>query len=441
MTDLVAKYAAVPVPRYTSYPTAADFRPLGAGEHAAWLGAIAPGSRVSIYLHVPYCRALCHYCGCHAKIARRDDVIATYRAALEAEIAHVAAALPAGLKVARIAWGGGTPSALGAEGLAAVTGVLRSHFTFEPDLEHGIELDPRLVDATLAQALAVLGVDRASLGVQDLDPTVQEAIGRVQPVEIVAAATAALRQAGINTLNYDLIVGLPHQTEATVRRTAEQVLALGPDSIACYGYAHLPERRKNQRLIDAAALPSAAVRFAQTGAIAEIFTAAGYVAVGMDHFARPDHPLARSAAAGVLKRNFQGYTDDAEPVLIGFGASAISHLPSGYAQNIADPSAYVRTVAEGALPSARGIALDDEDRRRAAIIETLMCDFRVDLGAAAAAYAEEIASLAPLAADGLVTVENGRIELTEAGRPFVRLVAAAFDAYRAGTAGRFSVAV
>lgn len=441
MIDLVSRYAALPVPRYTSYPTAADFRTLGAEDHASWLAGIEPGSEVSVYLHIPYCRALCFYCGCTTKIVRGDEVIATYREALEDEIALAALHLPKGLRIKRLAWGGGTPSLIHRPGFESVLETLSRHFTFEEGFAHNIELDPRSVDGYLAETLAMIKVDRVSLGVQDLDPVVQTAMGRVQPFEVVKAATEALRAVGIGMLNYDLIIGLPHQTEATVRQTAERVLELGPDSVACYGYAHMPERNRNQRLIDARALPNAADRFALNRLVAAIFTEAGYVPVGMDHFAKPDHPLAIAAQAGRLHRNFQGYTDDGEPVLLGFGASSISRLPAGFAQNITDPMAYSRTVLQNIMPSARGRELTEDDKVRATIIEALMCDFRVDLGDGAPEYEAELAALGPLEADGIVTVEDGVVAATEAGRPFIRLIAAAFDAYRSATGGRFSVAV
>ncbi|WP_210485328.1 oxygen-independent coproporphyrinogen III oxidase [Microvirga antarctica] len=445
MGDEVAlRYASVQVPRYTSYPTAAEFTDaVTTVDHARWLRHLDGDESVSVYLHVPYCRDLCFYCGCHAKVARRADVIAAYRETLEAEIALVAAQVTSPLRIAHLHWGGGTPSILGADGLASVLAALSRGFLFEDGFEHAIELDPRQVDAALAARLVAMGVNRVSLGVQDLDPRVQEAIGRIQPVGVVEAAISHLRKAGIEKLNVDLIFGLPHQTSATLRETCAVVGALAPDRIACYGYAHLPQRKANQRLIDDATLPGAAERFEQAETVARAFAAQGYVPIGIDHFAKPDDPLALAASHGRLHRNFQGYTDDDSTILLGFGASSISRFPDGYVQNLADVGAYRRRIEEGRLGSARGCRLSDVDRARARIIEALMCNFAVDLNEMGADddFADELALLRPLAADGLLTIDHNVVRMTASGRPVVRVAASVFDGYRPdGTAG-FSRAV
>ncbi len=440
--DFTEQLASLTVPRYTSYPTAADFSSaIGPAETAAWLAASDAGQPVSIYLHVPYCREICHYCGCHAKAALRDDVVAAYRLGLEAEIALTARHLPARLRIARIAWGGGTPSILGIAGVASVLRVLERHFDFETGFEHAMELDPRRVDQALVDGLAVLGVNRASLGVQDLDPEVQQAIGRVQPAETVRAAVAMLRRAGIAKLNFDLVYGLPRQSVDSLKRTCREVILLGPDRVACYGYAHLPARRANQRLIDAALLPGAPERVRQQEAVAASFLAHGYQSIGIDHFALFCDPLAAAARAHRLYRNFQGYTDDAQEVLIGFGASSISRLAGGFAQNESGIEAYKARVLAGELPTRRGHAFEGDDRERARIIERLMCDFRVDLGRRARHYADELALLRPLALQGLVDMRHDVIALTEKGRPFVRLVSAVFDRFRSEGERSFSSAV
>ena len=442
--DLIHRYGSLPVPRYTSYPTAAEFTPaVGPEEHETWLRRIDLRDSVSVYFHVPYCRQLCHYCGCHTKVALRDDVVQRYRDVLEAEIGLVAGHLKGPLKIARMHWGGGTPSILGAEGLVSVMNALSRHASFEPDYEHAIELDPRYVDEALVRGLVAIGVNRTSLGVQDLDPGVQVAIGRVQPLDVVEKAAATLRSYGIDRINIDLMYGLPHQSADSVRETCLKVLALQPERIACYGYAHMPHRKANQKLIDDAALPDIDGRFEQSRIVAETFTANGYVAIGLDHFGRPDDPLAEASRTGRLHRNFQGYTDDDRPILIGFGASAISQLPDGYVQNAADIGTYMRSIAEHRLASKRGYRLTSDDRVRGSIIESLMCNFSVDLSTHGdrTAYADELALLRPLMADGLVTVKNDTIAVTEAGRPFVRLAAAVFDQFRAEASGRFSSAV
>lgn len=442
--DLMKRYAAMPVPRYTSYPTAAEFSvAVGAAEQERWLRRVDGDRPVSVYLHVPYCRDLCHYCGCHAKAYRRDSVIDSYRAALEAEIGTAAAAAGRRLKVGRIHWGGGTPSSLGAEGLASVLTVLARYFEVLPGAEHAIELDPRLVDAPLAAALAALGVTRASLGVQDTDPLVQAAIGRIQPVEQVEAAFAALREAGIDAINVDLIYGLPLQTVKSLRRTCATVAALRPARVACYGYAHMPHRRANQKRISAVSLPGPDDRIEQAAAVAEALTQAGYAPVGIDHYALPGDALLAAQAQGRLHRNFQGYTDDDCAVLLGFGASAISHLPDGFVQNEPDTTRYVHTVQEGLLSGARGCRTSELDRLRGRIIEALMCHFSVDLDAIAAQtdFSDELALIRPMVRDGLVTVEGRQLRMTKAGRPLVRVVAALFDSFHRKTSGRFSLAV
>lgn len=447
MTTIIRNYAGANVPRYTSYPTAADFTPaIGVAQHAAWLGKLDGNDSVSLYLHVPYCRDMCLYCGCNTKIARRADVIGRYRRALEAEIDCVGGMMGAGATrrgVSRLHWGGGTPSSLGLDGLRSVVTALNRHFSFDRGFEHAIELDPRYVTSELATGLADLGMTRASLGIQDLDPLVQAAIGRIQPLDVVEAAVTNLRRAGIDNLSFDLMYGLPLQTMASIRKTCASVAALAPNRISCFGYAHLPHLKANQRRIETAQLPSQDQRVDQADLIAELLTDHGYRKIGIDHFARPNDALALAAASGRLHRNFQGYTDDASKVLIGFGASAISTLANGYLQNIADVPSYVRAIEAGALATARGCPLDANDRLRSVIIERLMCDFAVDLDVIApdADFTEELSMLAPMAGEGLVAISGRRLVMTDLGRPLVRVVAASFDTYRRQQAMRFSTAV
>ncbi|WP_439272518.1 oxygen-independent coproporphyrinogen III oxidase [Pseudochrobactrum sp. HB0163] len=445
MTEVAARhYASLAVPRYTSYPTAADFTAaVGREQYEAWLRRLRQGEAVSLYLHVPYCRDLCYYCGCHAKIARRDTVIEDYADTLIREIRQAGQYLTERPQAVHLHWGGGTPSILGGEGLARVTQVLREYFDFSDNMEHAIELDPRKVDKKLARDLARIGVNRASLGVQDFNPAVQAAIGRIQPVEQVEATVNALWQAGITSLNFDLIYGLPLQTAESLRETCERVGMFRPSRIACYGYAHLPARRANQKLIDPATLPDADARFEQAHSVGEAFLAMGYEPVGIDHYALPQDTLAVAARNGRLRRNFQGYTDDDCPTLLGFGASSISQFREGYTQNIADIRQYGAHVAEGHAPVMRGYAFNDSDRLRARIIEKLMCDFSVDLNefAPAAQFSDELALLRPLTADGIVTVQDGVIAMVPQHKTLVRLVAAVFDEFRRETAHSFSMAI
>ncbi len=444
MHSSARQYARYNVPRYTSYPTAADFSPLvAADDHMAWLAGLDGRESVSVYLHVPYCREICLYCGCNTKMAVRDDVVSAYRRALEAEI-ELAAGLTGGRPgIARLHWGGGTPSILGFDGLRSVLAALRRQFTFDDDFEHAIELDPRHVSAELANGLAEIGVGRASLGVQDLNPLVQAAIGRIQPLAVVESAVERLREAGIRNLNFDLMYGLPLQTMDSIRTTCALVCAMAPDRIAAFGYAHLPRLKANQRRIDEAKLPLQDQRIEQAELIAEELVRFGYARIGIDHFARPDDALVAAAAKGRLHRNFQGYTNDDRPVLLGFGASSISTFTDGFVQNISDVPKYIRTVEAGALASVRGCRLAAEDRLRGRVIERLMCDFEVDLNAVApdTDFSDEIAMLGPMIRDGLVEIDGSRLIVTETGRPVVRVIAATFDAYRRPETAQFSKAI
>jgi len=435
------------VPRYTSYPTAPHFsKDIGPDAYAAWLAQMPAGAPLSLYLHVPFCRELCLYCGCHTKAIRQQAPIDDYAQSLAAEIALVAEC--AGPRtVSHLHWGGGTPSILNGRNLAQIVGRLDEAFDLGALREHAIELDPRHLDASLTRVLKGLGVNRASLGVQDFSPHVQEAIGRLQPYEQVARAAGTLRDAGIVDLNFDLMYGLPRQSVDDVRRSAELAVTLAPQRIALFGYAHVPWFRAQQRLIDTAALAGPGGRLEQMKAARAVFLAAGYRPIGFDHFAQASDSLAVAAERGTMRRNFQGYTSDDAETLIGFGASAIGRLPQGFVQNAADVGGYQRAVAAGRLAAARGIALTRDDRLRGRIIEALMCDFAAEPQAIAAQFGvserfdAEFAQLAPLVDQGIALVDGGRVAVTETGRPFVRLVAAAFDAYLRRSAQRHSVAV
>jgi oxygen-independent coproporphyrinogen-3 oxidase len=344
-------------------------------------------------------------------------------------------------------WGGGTPSMLGAGCLVRVFAAIAEVLDLAADHEHAIELDPRYVTGALARALAGIGVNRASLGVQDFSSDVQQAIGRVQPFKSVWQAVLTLRNTGIERINVDLMYGLPRQSIDDVRRSAALAVSLQPQRLAYFGYAHVPWLKPHQRLIEEKLLPDALLRMKQAQAGRETLLDAGYVAIGLDHFARPDDALAEVARAGRLRRNFQGYTTDQAHALIGLGASAIGRLAQGFVQNAPDVAGYARAVSSGSLATVRGIALSPEDRLRSHIIERIMCDFAVDLNELRANdmsgsdFDAEFKAITPLAAEGLVHLDGKRIVLTETGRPFVRIVASAFDAYRAISATRHSAAV
>ncbi len=449
MDAVLARYAARPAPRYTSYPTAPHFR-AGAAP-AAWEGQLSridAAAPVSLYLHVPFCRKMCWYCGCTMKLAARDETVADYAEALIAEIDLIADRLPARLRVSHLHWGGGTPTTLDPRDLARAMERLRARFDIGEHAEVAIETDPRTLTAEMASTIGALGFTRASFGVQEFDPAVQTAINRVQPPDMVARAAGMLRAAGVGGINFDLIYGLPHQTLETLLRTIWLSAAMKPDRLALFGYAHVPWMAKNQRMIPEAALPDSPARWAQAEAAAAALLAAGYVAVGIDHFARSGDALAGAAAQGRLRRNFQGYTTDSAETLIPFGASAIGRTPEGFAQNIAETGAWARAVRAGTPPVAKSCPTDADDRARGWVIERLMCDFAVDLDAARTRFAmapdwcaEAFDALAPLAADGLVSLKETRVALTERGRPLVRVAAAAFDAYLPRSAARHSVAV
>jgi oxygen-independent coproporphyrinogen-3 oxidase len=447
MSDTLARHATRPVPRYTSYPTAPHFEPGFPPEtYRDWLARTPPEEPVSLYLHVPYCRQMCWYCGCNMKLAARYAPVAAYAATLRAEIALVADALPEGLAVSHLHWGGGTPTALSPEDLSRCMAAVAARFDLRHGAELAIESDPRTLSAEMIGMIGALGFTRASFGVQEFDPTVQAAINRIQPPEMVRRAVEGLRAAGVPAINFDLIYGLPHQTAETLVQSIAIARDLRPDRIALFGYAHVPWMAKNQRMIAPEALPGPAERAEQAARAAEALLAAGYVPIGLDHYALPGDSMAIAAREGRLRRNFQGYTTDEAETLIGLGATAIGRTHSGFVQNIAETNAWTRAVQAGVLPVAKGRALTDEDRLRGFVIERIMCDGSVDLDAAAARFGAapgwcDEGALDALAADGLLTRKGARITLTPAGRPLCRVVAAAFDAYLPKSEAKHSVAV
>ncbi len=437
MLDQDLRHIERRLPRYTSYPTAPHFSAaIGAAEYRQWLGAVAPKTAVSLYLHIPFCQQLCWFCGCNTRVVRNAEIIAQYADRLMDEIDLVADALPENLPVGQVHFGGGSPNALGAELLAHVMDRLDGRFWLGRDTEVAVELDPRSTDDAFIRACAATGVTRASIGVQDLDPAVQQAINRIQPFDKIARTMERLRAAGVGDINIDLMYGLPYQTVDGIFAMVAQVMKLHPSRVALFGYAHVPWMKAHQRLIDEAALPASAERVRQFEAATKALIAAGYVPVGMDHFALPDEPLGRSSAAGTLRRNFQGYTTDRADVLLGFGASAIGMLPQGYVQNTPDVRVWEQAIEARTLPVCRGIAIDDDDRLRAAVIERLMCDMAVDFGAIARRFGRpdqdwtaEIELLRQLQADGLVDLNGATVRVRPQSRPLVRVVASVFDRY------------
>ncbi len=437
------------VPRYTSYPTAPHFGPaVTAGVYRRWLAGVAGSRALSLYVHVPFCARLCWFCGCHTRVINAYEPVARYVDRVLDEARAVAEAIGRAPPVRHMHWGGGTPTNLKARDVRRLAEGLRRAFPFAADAEFAVEVDPRTLTEDTATALAEAGVNRASLGVQDFDPAVQAAINRHQTYAMTATAAEGLRRRGISRLNIDLMYGLPEQSVAGIERTVDQALALAPDRLALFGYAHVPWMKKHQRLIDESKLPNARARFDQAKTAAERLVGYGYVAIGLDHFARPDDALAVAAANGGLRRNFQGYTTDAADALIGLGASAIGALAEGYVQNVVAVADYDAAVGAGRFATVRGVALDADDRLRRDVIERLMCDLVVDLDDIATRhnvgvddFGDDMAALGPMAADGLVSIEGSRVAVTEAGRPFLRVAAAAFDRHLRAGAQRHARAV
>ncbi|WP_350333941.1 oxygen-independent coproporphyrinogen III oxidase [Coralliovum pocilloporae] len=437
------------VPRYTSYPTAPHFGPdVDAATVAGWLSDLQPQQPVSLYLHVPYCRTICHYCGCHTKASRRDGPLFAYAESLAREVDLVADSLPHKMPVSHVHWGGGTPSILPDEAFLSVVERLKARFSFLDDAEHAIELDPRTVCPPLVERLVKAGINRVSLGVQDFDRKVQDAIGRLQPIRVVRGAVELLRQAGITDINFDLMYGLPYQTAETIRETVSITTDMAPGRISVFGYAHVPWFKKNQQLITEDALPDTDMRFTLEEVTRSELMAAGYEPIGLDHFAHPSDPMAIAHKDGILKRNFQGYTTDNAEALIALGASAISKLPQGYAQNAPDIGGYMRSIEAGTLPIIKGKAFSHDDRLRGALIERIMTDFEADVSSLCAAYDTPIADLEDsfrqldeLHRLGLFCWEGSVLKVKPEARRFVRLVASCFDAYLHQGAARHSVAV
>lgn len=435
--DLAARYFEQRLPRYTSYPAAPHFSPVVGGTlYAEWLAALPAGLGISLYLHVPFCRSMCWYCGCHTRVVRRDEPIATYLTALRREIELVAEHIQHPRDVRHIHFGGGTPTILPPRALQSLIALLRARFLLAANAELAIEIDPRTLEPAMVEAIGASGFTRASIGVQSLDARVQRAVNRIQSFEETAAAVEALRRAGIRGIGLDLIYGLPHQTVRSAVETARACLTLRPDRFSVFGYAHVPAFKKHQRQIDESALACGAARQAQAEAIADVLTAAGYRPIGIDHYALAGDTMAEMAAAGTLRRNFQGYTTDTSPALIGFGASAIGRLPQGYVQNEVPIERYAAAVLGGMLATARGHALSPDDRVRADLIERLMCDLHVDVEAVCRAHgADPLAYLAAnprldtLIAEGIARREGFVVSVCDDARPLARVVAAAFDAY------------
>ncbi|MCC5985817.1 MAG: oxygen-independent coproporphyrinogen III oxidase [Rhodobacteraceae bacterium] len=424
------------VPRYTSYPTAPQFKPgMGSKQFTNWIGAIAPGSRISLYLHVPFCRRLCWFCACRTQGTRTDAPVLAYVETLKAELELLRAALPEGVTLSRLHWGGGTPTLLPPAQMRDLAAKVFDVVPLGDGAEFSVEIDPNEIDDARLDALAEAGMNRASIGVQDFDPHIQAIIGRDQSFEITHAATEAIRARGIASLNADILYGLPDQSTARMTDSVQKLLSLNPDRVALYGYAHVPWMARRQQMIPSDSLPRPEERLGLYDSARRLFLWDGYDEIGIDHFARPHDGLAKAARAGTLRRNFQGYTDDVAPVLIGLGASSISRFPQGYAQNAPGTSDWTKAVRAGRFATARGHAFAGDDLLRARIIEMLMCGFATDDAELRATFDVSPAQLGALYRpalerfDGFLECTPRGLRIPEAGRPLTRMIAAAFDAY------------
>ena len=451
LSTAVLRQFDVAGPRYTSYPTADRFaEAFGPEDYAAALrerrdaGASAPP--LSLYVHIPFCESLCYYCACNKVVTRHRERATQYLAYLARETRLQAAQLGRRAAVSQLHLGGGTPTFLSDAELGELLAMLRESFDFMPGGEWSIEIDPRTVDATRLASLAALGFNRLSFGVQDFDPEVQKAVHRIQPAHQVFGLMANARALGFKSINADLIYGLPRQNDASFERTMAQVCELRPDRIALYAYAHLPERFKPQRRIAAEELPDAAARVRMLSRAIATLSDAGYVYIGMDHFALPDDPLAVAKRQGRLQRDFQGYSTQPEGDLVALGVSAIGRIGATYSQNAKTLESYYDLLDQGRLPVVRGLALSRDDVLRRAVIMAVMCRGRVVFDAIGEAhridfrhyFAAEFAALGPLAAQGLVRVSDQDIEVTAQGWFVVRAIAMVFDRYCRENRTRFS---
>lgn len=432
LTKLLDSYGGA-VPRYTSYPSAVQFK----NDFQYPRTEKKLESRdVSIYVHIPFCRSLCSYCGCMTRVAKNDSPIQDYLVSLENEISLLGGLTEYKLNAGHLHFGGGSPNLLDGQTISEIIDLIDIHFNIRDGAEIAIEADPRQMTQEKAWDYASAGINRVSLGVQDFHPQTQAAINRIQPFSMIDSCVSWLRQAGIKSINFDLMYGLPYQTVDTVSANVQKALSLMPDRAAVFGYAHVPWMRPHQKILERHPLPDAQERFLQAESVRRGFLESGYRAIGMDHFSLPQDSLARAVDAGTLRRNFQGYTQDSFHDLIGIGISSISRLPNAYVQNTTSFKTYKEKLNEGVLPIEKGCPLSREDKMRSEIIEQLMCYLKVDTakicqnnGFPAKFLAPDLESLHEMINDGLVQVTGSNLMVTDIGRPFVRTVCSKFDPY------------
>ncbi len=424
---LLAKYD-YPVPRYTSFPTAVQFQAVADNDiYFKYLSALTPREPVSLYIHLPFCHSLCHYCGCNTKITHSYSPIASYIDTLIKEIELASSHLSAVPSVSRIHFGGGSPNYAKTQDIKRILGTLAHHFDLS-SVQIDMECDPRLLNEEKIADYAAFGLSRISLGIQDFDETVQKAINRIQPFDMVKKQIEALRRNGIDHINFDLIIGLPEQTLETVHETLDKVLELQPSRVAVFPYAHVPWMKKHQKLLEQYPLPETTLRYEMAKLTENRLKGDCYDVIGIDHFAHSHDPLSHALKNGRVRRNFQGYTDDPARTILGFGLSSISQFENAYTQNTTDAPLYRKTIENGQAPLARVLTLTQDDQIRRKLIEELMCYFTINF--------EDYKNIslprteiALLEQDGLVEIIGSQLRVTQKGRTFVRIIASLFDPY------------
>lgn len=433
------------VPRYTSYPTAPHFADaVDSGVFTKWINEIAAGSQISLYVHVPFCRRLCWFCACRTQGTQNMDPVRAYVETLLTELQILKRNLPRGVTLSRLHWGGGTPTLLSPDLMHRLAETIFEVAPLAANAEFSVEIDPNEIDAERLHVLSEMGMNRASVGVQDFDDKIQNTIGRLQSYDITRAAIDMIRDRGIESLNADILFGLPHQTQARLTESVQKLLALAPDRVALYGYAHVPWMARRQTMIPSDSLPTPAERLTLFDTARRLFMWDNYAEIGIDHFATQSDGLTRALRAGTLRRNFQGYTDDPANVLIGVGASSISRFPQGYAQNASATSAHTAAIREGRFSTARGHVFKGEDTLRARLIEAVMCDFRIssaeitrDFDISATELQKMFMQVDQSFEQTLSVTDEGLFIPPEA-RALTRMVAREFDAYDLSKAGHSS---
>ncbi|MBC2604623.1 oxygen-independent coproporphyrinogen III oxidase [Pelagicoccus albus] len=448
--DLIRKYNQ-PAPRYTSYPTALKFKPIeDKASRSAMLADIEDAEGpLSLYVHVPYCRSLCWFCGCAKIISTNTALADKYLDYLEMEVRRYANLIRSGRKVVQLHFGGGSPNFLSPAQIGRLDNILRSSFEFDPSAEISVELDPRTLSKSQVLAFRKLGVNRASIGVQDINSKVQEAIHRIQPTETNIKTISWLREAGINSINVDLIYGLPHQTESSFNQTLDEVLGYDPNRLAVFSYAHVPWSKPAQKILERSPLPTADSKIDILIQTVQRLTGSGYAHVGMDHFAKIDDPMVKAQEAKTLQRNFQGYSLHADVEICAFGMSAISQSKNSFRQNQKDLDAYYKMLDEGDIPLEKGYLLTPDDQIRREVIMRLMCDLELDFQARGESngvdfqnyFSSELDRLQVFEEDGLISFVEGGLEVTPLGRLLIRNVASRFDAYLGDAKQGFSKAI